>query len=291
MNKILRINSKCFAAILLSLTLFSLTTANAEPKPDAHSNQELVFGLLPILSPQKLVARFGPLADYLAKKLGRPVRIETAPNYSEFLNRTNDNQRYDILFTAPHFYYLAYRKARYKAIVRVDAADMRAIIATPIKSNIHTLNDLRGHTLSVADPLALGTALVRAHLLANGIDPDKDLQLVATPTHNASLLSAYKGITDAASLMIPPYNRARPEVKNAMRIIAKTAGTPHMPISVAPSLTDEEVRIIQTSLLELGSTEEGKALLKHLSWPGFVKTTPEEYDSLKWASEQLMLPR
>ncbi|MCG6969354.1 MAG: phosphate/phosphite/phosphonate ABC transporter substrate-binding protein [Gammaproteobacteria bacterium] len=252
------------------------------------ADDALVFGFLPILSPQKLVARFGPLTDYLAKALGRPVRLETAANYAEFVRRTND-RRYDILFTAPHFYYIAQRQAGFRVLVRVDAPSMPAVIVTRKDSNIETLDDLRGKKLSTVDPIALGTALVKAHLSAHGIDPQKDLTLVATPTHNASLLSAYKRVTDAASLMMPPYSRAKPEVKNNMKIIAQTAGTPHMPISVSASVSEQDAAIISNALLNLKSSEEGKALLKHLSWPGFAKATPAEYDQLEWAAKQINL--
>lgn len=254
-----------------------------------HAKDAMVFGFLPILSPQKLVARFGPLTDYLAKQLGRPVRLETAANYAEFVRRTNE-RRYDILFTAPHFYYIAQRQAGYHVLVRVDAPSMPAIIVARKDSDIKTLDDLRGKKLSTVDPLALGTALVKAHLSEHNIDPDKDLTLVATPTHNASLLSAYKRVTDAASLMLPPYTRAKPEVKNSMRIVAQTAGTPHMPICVSAAVSAEDVAIIEKALLNLKSTDDGKALLKHLSWPGFAKTTPTEYDQLEWAAKQIKLP-
>jgi phosphonate transport system substrate-binding protein len=262
---------------------------NVVSPSQAHAANALIFGFLPILSPQKLVARFGPLTDYLANQLGRPVRLETAANYPEFVRRTNE-RRYDILFTAPHFYYLAQRQAGYHVLVRVDAPTMPAIIVARKDSNIKTLDDLRGKKLSTVDPLALGTALVKAHLAAHNIDPDKDLTLVATPTHNASLLSAYKRVTDAASLMLPPYNRAKPEVKENMRVIAQTAGTPHMPISVSASVSERDATIIENALLNLKSSDDGKALLKHLSWPGFAKTSPAEYDQLEWAAKQIKLP-
>ncbi|WP_455210265.1 phosphate/phosphite/phosphonate ABC transporter substrate-binding protein [Kaarinaea lacus] len=252
------------------------------------NTQPLVFGFLPILSPQKLVARFGPLTDYLAKQLNRPVRLETAPNYKEFVRRTNE-RRYDILFTAPHFYYIAQRQADYRVLVRVDAPTMPAVIVTRKDSDIEDLDDLRGKKLSTVDPLALGTALVRAHLSANRIDPDKDITMVATPTHNASLLSAYKRVTDAASLMLPPYKRAKPEILNSMKIIAQTEGTPHMPICVSASVSVENEAIIQNALLNLKSSDQGKTLLKHLSWPGFAKTSPAEYDQLEWAAKQIKL--
>lgn len=252
----------------------------------ASAEEPLVFGFLPILSPQKLVARFGPLTDYLAEQLHRQVRLETAGDYAEFVRRTRQ-QRYDILFTAPHFYYIAQRQAGYRVLVRVDAPSLPAVIVVRKDSNIKSLEDLRGKKLATADPLALGTALVKAHLSTHGIDPDKDLTLVMTPTHNASLLSTYKRVTDAASLMLPPYKRAKPEVKRNMRIIAQTAGTPHMPISVSPSVSAKDAAIIENALLNLKSSDEGRALLKHLSWPGFVKTNPSEYDQLEWAAKQI----
>lgn len=253
-----------------------------------YAQDPLIFGFLPILSPQKLVARFGPLTDYLATQLHRPVRMETAVDYVEFYRRTNE-RRYDILFTAPHFYYRAQRQAGYRVLVRVDAPTMPAIIVVRNDSNIKTVDDLRGKKLATAAPQALGTSLVKAYLSSHNIDPVKDLTLVATPTHNASLLSAYKGITDAASLMMPPYRRARPDVRSNMRIIAQTAGTPHMPISVAERVSAQDAEIIQNALLSLTSSDEGKALLKHLSWPGFAKTSPAEYDQLEWAAKQINL--
>jgi phosphonate transport system substrate-binding protein len=271
---------------LLLLFLCSPLEANAAQQGN-KSDDTLVFGFLPMLSTQKLVARFGPLVDFLSQKLGKTIRLETAPNYVEFVRRSDEDQRYDILFTAPHFYYLAQREAGYRVIVRVAAPEMRAIIVAPKAGEIKTLSDLRGKRISTPAQISLGTVLIRDKLQSAGLDPDNDVVLVATPSHNASLLTAYKGITDAAGLMIPPFKRAKPLVRNAMMIIATTRGTPHMPISVAPSLSEEQVNIIEKSLLGLSNTESGKALLKHLSWPGFAKSSPAEYDQLQWAVEQI----
>jgi phosphonate transport system substrate-binding protein len=273
-------------ALALVTAIFMTNAVSASPV-DQNNDNTLIFGFLPILSTEKLVARFGPLVDYLSAKLGQPIRLETAPDYTEFMHRTNREKRYDLLFTAPHFYYLAQRKSGYRVIVRVDAPSMHAVIVAPKASSIKTLADLRGHRISTPDQLALGTVLIRHTLQKAGLDPDKDVTLVATPSHNASLLSAYKGITDAAGLMVPPYKLAAPKVRESMQILAQTQGTPHMPISVAPTLSMEQVRIVEEALLSLNQSKEGRALLKHLSWPGFAKSTPQEYDAIGWAVEQL----
>lgn len=277
--------------MLLVLCLIVPVYVQAENKSSDGSNAQepLVFGFLPILSTQRLVSRFGPMVDYLSEQLGRPVRLETAPDFAEFYKRTND-KRYDLVFTAPHFYYLAQRQAGYRAVVRVDAPEMHAIILVPRDSKLTSLQDLRYNRLSTVDSLSLATVLVRNELQEAGIDPDRDLTLVTTPTHNASLISVYKNFTEAASLMFTPYQRSSPEIRESLRIIARTKGTPHMPIAVASRISDQEVRIIRESLQNLKQTEEGKALLKHLAWPGFTAAEPEDYDQLEWVVKQIHIP-
>lgn len=272
--------------ILSLVFIFSINPSAIQASSEKNKN-ELVFGILPIVSTARLIKRFAPLAQFLSEKIGVPVRLETAKDFKTFMDRTNNENRYDLLFTAPHFYYLAQRKADYKAIVRVAAPDMRALIAVPKKSKIMTLADLKGHELSTTDSLALATLMIRAHLVAAGINPDKDLKLVNTPTHNASLLSAYKGVTDAGSLMQPPFKLAKKEVKQGMRVISITDGSPHMPIAVSSRMSKEKVNKIKSALINLNSNEKGRILLKKLKWPGFVSVKPSDYDKLKWAVEQL----
>jgi len=273
---------------LIFCLFITLHAANAE-----NSTQEkrasLTFGVLPIISTHKLIKRFSPLSDFLSECLGVEIILETAPNYKKFMQRSNSEKRYDILFTAPHFYYLAEQQAGYKVVVRIAAPELVSIIAVNKESSINSVRELKNRTLSTTDPLALNTALTRELLFLSGLNPDKDLTLITTPTHNASLLSAYKNITDAASLMLPPYKRANKEIRSNMRIIAKTKGVPHMPISVAPWLSQKEIKNITKALLGLDSTIAGKKILKTMRWPGITKATSAEYADLDWALKYLKL--
>lgn len=251
------------------------------------NKKEIVFGVLPIVSTQKLIARFSPMASYLSEQTGHPVKLVTAPSFASFKQRTELGTQYDLLFTAPHFYYMAQRKAGYKVIVRVAAPNMKAIIVVPKESNIKTLSDLKGKKLSTTAPVALATLMIKAHLTKAGINSAKDLSLVHTPSHNASLISAYKGITDAGSMMLPPFKRAKKEIKDSVRVLSTTEGVPHMPIAVSKTLDKSLASKIQTALVQLKSNKKGRALLKHLKWPGFVAVKPNEYDKLKWAVDEI----
>ena len=77
-------------------------------------SRPLVFGFLPILSAERLVTRFSPLVDYLSRRSGLDIRMETAPDFAAFIERTQQSKRYDILFTAPHFFYLAEKQPGYR---------------------------------------------------------------------------------------------------------------------------------------------------------------------------------
>jgi len=248
----------------------------------------LTFGILPFVSNEQLVTQFSPLVAYLSKNLEVPVRIETAPDFAEFARRTQEGERYDILFTAPHFYPRAHSGAGYRLIARVNSPRMWAVIVVPRKSDIYSLQDLRGKKLATVHPAGLATLLVRKHLLNAGIDPDTDLTLVTTPSHDASLLSSYHGVTDASSLMQPPFSAASEEVRRNMRIIDRTESTPHIPISVSAKISEACASEISQLLLTMDASEEGREALSHNRFSGFMKAQAEDYDRI---SDLLDMPQ
>lgn len=275
-------NGPKFACIVLccSLMFTFAVIAATEENGNCQESAPLVFGILPFISAEQLVFRFTPLVNYLSENLQVPVRIETAPDFVEFARRTHEESRYDILFTAPHFYIRANQKAGYRLIASVDSPEMWAVIVVPKQSEIHTLKQLKGKRLATVPPMGLATLLVRRTLFEAGLDPDVDLDMVITPSHDASLLSAYHGVTDASALMQPPFEAASTKVRDSMRIIARTESTPHIPISVAPWLGASCAARIADLLVNMGSTPEGRAVLQHNRFAGYRQGDPSDYESL-----------
>jgi len=269
-----------YIALSFSLLLCFPVIATTGENRDCQESGPLVFGVLPFISAEQLVFRFTPLVDYLSDKLKVPVRIETAPDFVEFARRTHEETRYDILFTAPHFFTRASQKAGYRLIASVDSPEMWAVIVVPKQSEIQTLQELEGKRLATVPPLGLATLLARKTLFEAGIDPDVDLDMVITPTHDASLLSSYHGVTDASALMQPPFEAASKKVRDSMRVIARTESTPHIPISVAPWLEEACAAEIAALLVNMGSTPEGKAVLQHNRFTGYRPGDPSVYESL-----------
>jgi phosphonate transport system substrate-binding protein len=273
--------SQLLLVICCGLALHYPLTSVADERPGCRDASPITFGILPFVSAEQLVIRFSPIAHYLSKELHVPVRIETAPNFVEFAHRTHEGQRYDILFTAPHFYPKAHSKAGYRLIAAVDSPGMWAVIVVPRQSQIHTIADLKGKRLATVDPTGLATLLVRKHLLDADIDPDVDITMVTTPSHDASLASSYHGVTDASALMQPPFEAASPQVRDSMRIIARTESTPHIPISVSPKINANCAAEIKKTLLEMATTVDGQRALSHNSFSGFKQTSPKDYDKIR----------
>lgn len=279
-----------FPNILVAVVCCSLLAAASSAQPPTpesgcHSDKPLVFGFLPLVSAEKLVHRFSPLVNYLSAQLNIKIHIETAPDFTEFMRRTNRERRYDLLFTAPHFFYQARRRAGYQLLASVDSPGMSAIIVAPASGPIRTVSDLRKRKLATTHPQALATLLIRKHLMGNGINPDTDLTLVTTPTHNASLLSSYYGVTDASALMMPPFQATGAEVRDSMRIIAVTGKSPHIPISAGPWIDAKCKADISSILVGMKASPEGLDILRHIKFKGFVAASPEQYDQLEWAAD------
>lgn len=275
----------CYPLLSSANEQFGNNRSNNNKSHDNHlickTARPIIFGVLPFISAEQLVIQFAPIASYLSSELHTTVRIETAPNFAEFARRTLKEQRYDILFTAPHFYPPAHEQAGYRLIVGVDSPGMWAVIVAPRHSKIYKLDDLRGKRLATVSPTGLATLLVKKHLSDAGIDPDTDLTMIYTPSHDASLLSSYHGITDASALMQPPFAAASPQVKESMRIIARTDSTPHIPISVSPRISEECGKKIASLLLEMKNTRKGKQALRRNSFSGFKKTSAKDYEAMK----------
>ncbi|MCK5481553.1 MAG: phosphate/phosphite/phosphonate ABC transporter substrate-binding protein, partial [Gammaproteobacteria bacterium] len=174
----------------------------------------------------------------------------------------------------------ANRKAGYRLIAGVDSPGMWAVIVVPRQSSIQTIQDLRGRRLATVQPLSLAAILIRKTLSDAGIDPDTDLELVVTPSHAASLLSSYHGVTDASGLMQPPYATASETLRQATRIIARSETTPHIPISAGPWLPASCVENITTALMKMSETPAGRSVLKHIGFTGFRSADVRDYERL-----------
>jgi len=244
----------------------------------ADNDKPLLVGFVPAFNTERMVATFEPFVDYLASNMGVALRMETAPDLKEFSRRTNDEKRYDFLFTAPHFYLAAERKAGYRAIARVKGTDIRAVLVVRQDSPINVAADLRGKQIASQESASLVTILGRAKIRSLGFDPSSDVTFVETPNMDSSLQAVLRKRTDAA-LLVETFFKERlpPEIRGQLRSVMETEAAPAMPISISshtdPALAEKLVAV----LLAMPDTVDGSQMLKKIAWPGFVRAAPSDY--------------
>lgn len=153
-----------------------------------------------------------PIADYLSKKLGIPVKYTTGTSYNAVIEAMRAKHT-DCGTVGSFSYILAVQEAGAEALAvtvstqkepaKYDPAIRPAyfsVISVKKGNGINSLADLRGKTFSFVDPASTSGYLIpKTELLNNGIDPDKDMKTIFAGSHPTSALALWNGKVDAAA--------------------------------------------------------------------------------------------
>ena len=256
-------------ALSLAFAAATATTALAQPDP-------LKFGV-GLFQPdkEKNDATYRPLADYLAKRLGREVKLFTVDTW-EGLAKSLANGETDLSLMGPWGYVLANHEAGAQVVSTIlyeGKPEYFAITITNPKLGINTLEDLKGKTFAFGDKGSTSGYLIPLHyLMTKGIDPEKYFSKVIYTRHQAIEISVTRGELDAGA----DYNRNRDAmiaeglIKPAeSKIIWTSAPLPNDAFAVSAALYKDKVFVarLQAALEDKALTAPG---LLPARYTGFV---------------------
>ena len=157
---------------------------------------------------EKNDATYRPLAEHLARQLGRPVKLYTVDTW-EGLAKSLANGETDIALMGPWGYVLANHVAGAQAVASIlydGKPEYFAIMVTHPQSGIKRIADLKGRTFAFGDKGSTSGYLIPYHhFQKNGIDPEKYLGRVLHTKHQAIEMQVTRGEIDAGA----DYNRNR----------------------------------------------------------------------------------
>jgi phosphonate transport system substrate-binding protein len=162
------------------------------------------FGVEPYEDPAKLTPAYQTLAGALQRRLGCPVQLRIVQDYSAEVLAMRNGQL-DVAEFGPLGFVFAYQRAHAQPLVSFADANGKlssytAGIWVPQDSPIHTVADLKGHSLALADPGSTsGDAMPRYALRQAGLT-QSDVKLQYTGGHPESLLALVKGKVDAGEI-------------------------------------------------------------------------------------------
>ncbi len=279
---------KFFASLLAAIAFSFSTHAMAQSSP--HSLKPLEFGV-GLFQPdkEKNDATYQPLADYLAKALGRPVRLRTVDTW-EGLAKSLASGETDMALMGPWGYVLANHQAGAEAVATIlyqGKPEYFAIMVTGPNSGIQKIDDLKGKTFAFGDKGSTSGYLIPSHeFQKRGIDPDKFFSKVIYTRHQAIETQVTRGELDAGA----DYNRNRDAmiaeglIKAAdSRIIWTSDPLPNDALAVSKDLARDKVFIARLveALEGIGPLLKTQPNLLPKNYTGFVAKNNAYYKPIR----------
>ncbi len=274
-------------ALFASLAVALATTLAATA---AHAQKTLEFGV-GLFQPdkEKNDATYRPLADYLAKKLGQPVRLRTVDTW-EGLAKSLASGETDMALMGPWGYVLANHQAGAEAVSTIlyqGKPEYFAIMVTSPKSGISSIEDMKGKTFAFGDKGSTSGYLIPSHeFQKRGIDPEKYFSKVIYTKHQAIETQVTRGELDAGA----DYNRNRDAmiadglIKAAdSKIIWTSAPLPNDAFAVSKELAADKAFTakLAKALSEVGAELKTQPNLLPNNYTGFVSKDNSYYKPIR----------
>jgi ABC-type phosphate/phosphonate transport system substrate-binding protein len=252
------------ACLAVSLAAF----AQEEPAAPAGSG-ELTLMVEPSYAPARLAEVFEPLASYLGKAIGRPVKLVTPRNYHFFWRDIRQNTPVDLMYAEAHF--TDYRAQRHGAVplARTSEKLSYSILASDLIES-PDVGSLVGKRLVTMPSPSMGFALLtqlypnpvsQPEILSAGISWRDGVEMVFADEAEAAIVPTW--LEDEYPNLVPVW-QSREFMGPA--------------ISASPDLDPELRERIREALLSIHEDPDANEVLLELRISRFEPATAAEYD-------------
>ena len=258
-----RSKNRYLLSILSFLFLLALTS---QAKP--VSAKTYVLAIQPILSKERTLKFYQPLADFLSKATGHNIKIYATSNFVSYWEELRQNNKYDLVLDAAHFADYRVKKLKYTVLAKINDTVSYSLV-TNENVNYFDADELIGQRIAtLASPSIGGVRLLNMY-------PNISRQPVVIGTNNfQETLKQLKSNKVSAALVPTPLISGDSSVNTIM----VTDPVPHMAISASDRVNKETQDKIRSALIKASSTKEGQALFTQLNLTGFEKANNGLYD-------------
>lgn len=243
------------------------------------------FGVVPQQAASKLARVWSPILQYLERETGFELLFRTARDIPTFEQRLSSGD-YDIAYMNPYHFTVYNRDPGYQAIARARDKRIKGILVVRKDSPIQSFDELDNMTLAFPAPAAFAaTILPRGELAANGnrVEPKY------VSSHDSVYRAVAQGLYPAGGGVIRTFLSVDDEIRDQLRILWTTEGyTPHA-IAISPNLPHEVRSRLQSALIAMEQSEEGRGLLDKLKVKGFEAARNEDWDDVRALKIPLLL--
>jgi phosphonate transport system substrate-binding protein len=286
------LGTRASALTRVQAALIAIAALAASTPSSLFAQQLLRVTAIPDEAPTELARKFAPLGRHLESRLG--VKVEWTPvnDYAAAVEALVNNQ-VDLAWFGGFTFVQANARSAGGVIPLVQRAEdekFRSVFITSAGSAIHSLADLKGHTLSFGSQSSTsGHLMPRSFMLEAGIDPDKDLRRISfSGAHDATIAAVAGGKVDAGALNISVWEKSVADGKvrpDELRVFYTTPPFFDYNWSVSAKMPAPLREKLRQAFLDLSAdTPEGKEILSLQRATRFIPTKAENYQGIEKAA-------
>jgi len=221
--------------------------------------QDLILTAPPREKPDAGQKQYGPLAAYLTKLFGRPVKYVSPGNWLQYQRDMRDD-KYDIVFDGPHF--ISWRIAHLDntAVVALPGHLEFYLVAKKDNKDINNINDLVAKKFCGIPPPNLATLSI----IAAFSNPVQQPIAVAVRGGAKTVFEAFmKGQCEAAVFRSSFIDKRLPkEKRDLLKIVYATKPFPNQGITVSKRVTPRERQLMLQALTMGDGVKATEPILK-----------------------------
>lgn len=237
-----------------------------------------ILGVLPVHSARVISERYEPLRSYLEKTLKQPVRVESAPDFRRFHERTLRGD-FDLSITPAHFARIAQKDAGFLPLAQFRP-DHDALLVTTVQRPLAGIADLKGRQLAVIDRLAITVTATLQYLETQGLEADQDYKVAEHRTHASAAYSLIGGLSAAAVTTSQGLLQMPDDVRRNLVIEKHIADIPAFVFIAKADTNKLRAEQLRKALLAFPGESEGIEFLAHTGYSGLI---PVSESSMKRA--------
>jgi phosphonate transport system substrate-binding protein len=242
------------------------------------------MGIVPRMDAVNTIKHHKPIGDYLAKKLGREVKVVTGKDFDSFWDGVT-KQKYDIVFFNQYDYIESHKKYGYDVFGKIEENGQSTIagaLVVHVDSGITKVSDLKGKKVVFGGGKRAMQAYITATwmLRQGGLKAGDYVEEFSKNPPNA-VMSVFYNKADAAGtgdkILELKSVTEQVDVKK-LKFLIKDKQAAHLPWAVKKSMDADTRKKVVATLTTLKASDEGKAVLKEAKLTNIVPATDKDYD-------------
>jgi len=246
------------ASIAGLMLMMNMTVMNAA---------EYSLAVPPILPRADMQKNYQVLADYLSAETGDTIKLKAFSSFKSYFSNMKRKKGFDIVFDTAHFTDYRTEKMGYRVLAKLPDTVSFSLVTGP-ELLVFDADDLIPYKIATMVSPAIGGLRLRELYP----DVDNSPTIVRASDSVDAVKQIMGGRADAAMIPTPLVGQY-----SELNTVLTTSPLPHMAISVSPDIPEAVADKITKAMVGAVDTENGKAMLAALKFPGFVRASNEDY--------------